>query len=53
MRRPVSFSMPLVTDTTTVPGRRKGAAFRAVCRTAKEGVANTTSSLSGTVANSW
>ena len=42
----VSFSMPLATLTTTASCRSRGAAFLAVSRTAKEGVATTTSSLS-------
>ena len=40
--REVSFSMPLDTDTSTVPRSSRGAAARAVVRTAKEGVASTT-----------
>ena len=38
----VSFSMPLDTDTTTVPGSSSPFRLRAVVRTAKEGVASTT-----------
>ena len=44
--RAVSFSMPLATLTTTASCRSRGAALLAVARTAKEGVAITTSSLS-------
>ena len=41
-RREVSFSMPLDTSTTGVPGSACFATCRAVARTAKDGVASTT-----------
>ena len=44
MRRFVSRSMPLETVTSTIPGRRYGAIRFPVSRTAKEGLAQTTSS---------
>ena len=46
MRRAVSRSMPLAADTHRVSGARKGAAFLAVSRTAKDGAAITATSLS-------
>ena len=49
MHSAVSLSMPLATDTTTASQPSMGAIFRAVSRTAKEGVAITTSSLSPTL----
>ena len=42
-RREVSFSMPLDTDTRMVPGSTRSFSLAAVVRTAKEGVASTTS----------
>ena len=41
-RREESFSMPLDTDTTMVPGSSRSFTWAAVDRTAKEGVAMTT-----------
>ena len=40
--REVSFSMPLDTDTSTAEGSNRDATARAVVRTAKDGVASTT-----------
>ena len=44
MRRLVSRSMPLETEVKMVSGRRYGAIFRPVSRTAKDGLALTTRS---------